>query len=183
MSNSLSATFKASVFYDFANTDTLGITTDDQNTDSYSLSTSNGTGANGTADLKYSAKYTINGNQSQDIDLAGNLTDRFGATITFARIKCLHVRVLGTADDSASTGGPVDVGGGTAGAQFVNWISVNTAKVRVGGSAGRKGCLHLSCDDATAYAVTATTGDILRLTNVHATNAVKVAVVLIGSSA
>jgi hypothetical protein len=183
MSKSLAATFKASCFYTFTDTDELGISASDQNTDSYSLSITNGTGANGTGDIKYSTLLTIAGNNSNQIDLSGSLTDRYGATVNFARIKCLHVRVLGTADDAASTGGPVDVGGGTAGQEFVNWISTNTAKVRIGGAAGRKGCLHLSCDDATAYAVTNSTGDKLKFTNVHATNSVKVAVVLIGSSA
>ncbi len=174
------AIFKAAVFYDYANTDTLGVTTDDQNTDQYSLTLGSGTGANGTADLKYSALYTIAGGATQNIDLAGSLVDRFGATLTFARIKCIHIRVLGTADDAASTGGPVEVGGGSN--PLVNWISAGTAKVKVGGTAGRQGCFHLSCDDAVAYAVTPGTGDILTLTNDHGSNPVKVAVVIIGSS-
>jgi hypothetical protein len=181
MAATLSATFKTSVNYEYKNTDTLGITANDQNLEQYTLSLTNGTGTNGTGDLKYSAQYTIAGAATQDIDLAGVLIDRFGTTLTFARIKCIHVRVLSTTQDAASTGGPVDVGG--AAAPLVNWISSGAAKVRIGGTAGRGGCLHLSCDDAVGYAVTATTGDTLRLTNVHGSNAVKVAVVLIGSSA
>ncbi len=181
MATTLTATFKSSVYYSLSDTDSLGIVAPDQNTDQFSLTLSNGTGANGTADLKFSALYTLAGAATQDIDLAASLVSRFGATLTFARLKAIHIRVLSSTNDATSLGGPVDVGGGTN--PLVNWISVGSTKVRIGGTAGRGGCLQLACDDAVAYAVTAGTGDILRLTNVSATLSVKVAVVLIGSSA
>ncbi len=182
MSTSLTSQFGNSISWNYVNTDASGKQTVDQNSDSYTQALSQGSGSNGTADLKYQNIYTIAGAATQDIDLAGLLVDSFGNTITFARIKAIHIRVLGTGDDPLSVGGPVDVGGSNTTA-FVNWISSNLAKVRIGGTAGRKGCFTLECDDATAYAVTPTTGDILRLTNVHATLSVKVFVTLIGSSA
>jgi hypothetical protein len=54
------------------------------------LSFSNGTGAN-QADLAYLAERTVASNTNDDIDLAGVLTDAFGATVAAAELVALVV--------------------------------------------------------------------------------------------
>lgn len=182
MAKSLTAAVSGSLTWSHANTITAGYDVTDQSSDSFSLSITNGTGSGSTADLKYTQLYTLTSSGTQSIDLAGSLTDEYGATITFARIKVMMIRVLSSTEDAASLGGPVDVGG-AASNQFVNWIDTAAAKVRVGGTAASKGLLLLAADGATGYAVTAGTGDTLKLTNTSGSQSVKVRVTFIGSSA
>lgn len=131
----------------------------------------NGTGAN-QADKVFSDQRTLTASATEDLDLAGVLTDAFGATITFARIKVIMVSA------SSSNSNNVLVGG-AASAQFINWVSDPTDKVVIRPG----GVLLLACSDATGYAVTATTGDLLRIGNSAGGTSVVYDIVLIGSSA
>lgn len=138
----------------------------------------NGTAA-GQADRLYVHEGTIATSSNVDLDLAGSLTDLFGGTITFARIKMIYVEL------TTETEVPfILVGGATANA-FANWITsagtittdVPAVRVRNGGA------FMLSCSDATGYVVTAGTGDILRLQNTDATHSAKYRIALVGASA
>lgn len=111
----------------------------------------NGTGAN-QADKRWSsAGRSLAGTAGEDLDLAGSLLDYRGNVITFARIKGIAI----------FNNGPnmIQVGGGSA--HFVNWIAAagDIVQVRSGG------LFLLLAPDATAYVVTATTADILRINN------------------
>lgn len=130
-----------------------------------------GTGAN-QADKVFHDQRTLTASSTEDLDLAGSLTDAFGATITFARIKGIFVAAA-----SANTNNVLV--GGAASNQFINWVSDATDKivVRPGGWFG------LVAPDATAYAVTAGTGDLLRIGNSGAGTAVTYDIILIGASA
>jgi hypothetical protein len=128
----------------------------------------NGAGAN-QSDRIWADQRTLNASTNDDLDLAGVLTDVFGASLTFARIKGMIVR-----SNPANTQ-TFSVGGGTN--PFVSWATGTTPAVVV-----RPGGLFmLVAPDATGYAVAAGTADILRIAN-GAGSPVTYDIVLWGSS-
>ncbi|WP_267244353.1 hypothetical protein [Streptomyces sp. PR69] len=137
-----------------------------------SVQLGSGTGA-GQADLVWSDRRTIAASGSEDLDLAGVLLDAFGATVTFARIKGLFIAA---AESNAN-----DV---VIGADATNpWASLlnatGTLTLRPGAACG-----FLAGDaDATAYAVTAGTGDLLQVANSGAGTSVDYDILVIGASA
>lgn len=145
-------------------------TADDPTSVLTQYSWTSGTAAN-QADLIFADTRTLGASASEDLDLAGVLTNAFGQAITFARIKAMLVRAW------AANTNNVLVGGGSN--PFINWISGTTPKiiVRPGGS------FILVSPDVTGYAVTATTGDILTIANSSGTTGVTYDIVLIGASA
>lgn len=132
---------------------------------------SSGTGAN-QADKIFHDQRTLAASATENLDLAGVLTDAFGATITFARIKLILITAA-----AANTNNVIVGGHGSA--AFVNWVSDATDKiiVRPGGA------FLLVATDATAYAVTATTGDMLTVANSAGSTGVTYDVILAGCSA
>ena len=122
------------------------------------------------ADEHWSDERTLAASASEDLDLAGVLTDAFGAVITFARIKFLYVEA-----DAANTNDVV-VGGAPANAWLGPFADVTDKfKVRPGGA-------HFDLDrTAGGFVVTAGTGDLLRVANSGAGTSVKYRMVLIGS--
>jgi hypothetical protein len=133
--------------------------------------TTNGTGL-GQADRVFTDIRTLTASSTEDLDLAGVLTDAFGATITFARIKTLLV-----AADAANTNNVIVGNAATNG--FISWVggALHTVTVRPGG------VLLLAAADATAYTVTAATADLLRIGNSAGGTSVTYTIVLIGASA
>lgn len=130
-----------------------------------------GTGA-GQADKIWHDERTLTASATENLDLAGTLVDAFGATLTFARIKGLIVYASPANTNNVLVGGAASNG-------FINWVSDTTDVVVV-----RPGGLFcLFAPDATAYAVTATTGDLLKMTNSGGTTGVTYDAVIIGSSA
>lgn len=108
-----------------------------------------GVGAN-QMDLVFSElSKSISGNY--DVDLAGVLTDVFGAVITYARIKLLAIFA-----DPTNTGNVI-MGNAAANAFFGPFgLATHTVNIRPGGS------LVMFAPDATGWPVTAATADILR---------------------
>lgn len=130
-----------------------------------------GTAAN-QADRVYHDQRTLTASATENLDLAGSLLDPFNNTITFARIKLLMVyAALGNTN-------LVQVGGAASNA-FINWVanSSDIINVRPGG------LLLLAAPDVTGYAVTAGTGDILKMTNSAGSTSVTYDIVLVGASA
>ena len=112
------------------------------------VSLADGTGA-GNADRLFSDRRSTSGND--DLDLAGVLTDAFGVTLTFARIKAIMI-----AADPANPGN-ITVGAGTN--PLINILNAaGTLTIPAGG-------FNLWSCGATALGatVTAGTGDILRV--------------------
>jgi hypothetical protein len=136
-----------------------------------SIELASGTGAN-QADRIWHDERTLTASSSENLDLAGSLADAFGTTITFARIKAI---VVGAA--SANTNN-VQVGGAASNA-FVNWVANSSDIVNVPPGA----VLALIAPGATAFPVTAGTGDILKIANSGAGTGVTYDIVLIGASA
>lgn len=130
-----------------------------------------GTGAN-QADVLWSDTRTINASSSESLDLAGSLTNAFGATVTFAKVKAIIISAA-----SANTNN-VQVGGAGSN-DFVNWVAnaSDIVNVRPGG------VFVLVSPDSTSYAVTASTGDILKIANSSSGTSVTYTITIIGTSA
>lgn len=121
------------------------------------------------ADRIFHDTRTIVASGSDDLDLAGVLTDAFGAVITFA-----DVRLILVAAAAANTNNVIV--GGDANALLFGGAAAHTVTVRPGG------LMLLAARDATAYPVTPTTGDILQVANSGAGTSVTYDVVVIGAS-
>lgn len=137
------------------------------------VSLASGTGA-GQADLIFSDTRTVNASSNDDLDLAGGLTDAHGATLTFAKIKGLIV--------TAAAGNTNNVlVGGDATSTFLTWVVAEPDAVIL--RPGASFALFAGVADATGYAVTASTGDLLRISNSGAGTSVTYDIVIIGTSA
>lgn len=175
MATSLSISpLAARIGWTFTNTNDFGTTSDSSGV-SYSATMTNGTGS-GAANKLFAKSYTIAASGNQSIDLAGSVTDFYGNTISFTKVKVIYVE-----HSTATTATTITVGvGGTN--PFINWIksagTITTDQPRVVVRNG--GVFLLACTDGTGYPVTAGTGDILYLTNEDGTNSATVKVVVVG---
>lgn len=108
-----------------------------------------------------------------DLDLSGSLTDAFGATVAFARFKVLGIwsTNLNTADTHLKLGG---------GSNYVSTLFAAAGDILLAPKSG--GSLIIACDTATGYVVTATTADILRITNASAGTIATYDIVILGAS-
>ncbi|MEU3098512.1 hypothetical protein ABZ690_28100 [Streptomyces sp. NPDC006967] len=131
-----------------------------------------GTGA-GAADLVWSDRRTIAASGSEDLDLAGALTDAFGATVTFARIKGLVIAA------AAANTNNVVVGAASA----TQWATLFNAAGTVTLRPGAFLAVGTGEADATGYAVTASTGDLLKVANSSSGTGVTYDIHIIGASA
>lgn len=134
----------------------------------------NGTGA-GQVDKMFSDTRTLAASGSEDLDLAGTLTDAFGATITFARVKGVLISA------AAGNTNNVIVGGVAAGLSAGPILPQTTGQVVVRPGGGV--LFWCGAGDATGFAVTATTADLLHVANSGAGTSVTYDVVVIGCSA
>lgn len=142
-----------------------------QNGFSFGLSTTNGTGAAGTADLIYFSQLTIAASSSTSLDLSGSLTDVFGSTISMARLKVLYISHLTT-----TTASSITVGNAT---NPVNLFSAATTTISI-----RNGGLMAYGDTgATGVAITGGSSDQLKIANADGSATATVALVAVGSSA
>lgn len=132
----------------------------------------NGTGA-GAADRVFADQRTINASSNDDLDLAGVLTDALGTALTFLRIKLLYIRA---ADANVNN----VVVGAAASNQFATLLNT-TGTVTL-----RPGSFLIAANgsaDATGWAVTAGTGDLLRVANSGAGTSVNYDIAVVGCSA
>lgn len=124
----------------------------------------------GQVDRIYADQVTLAASATLDLDMAGVLVDALGATLTLARIKLLLVSAA-----SANTN-LVVIGGGS------NPITTIFGGTTPTHSVGPGGMFLAMRPDATGFAVTAGTGDILRLTNSAGGTPVTADVIIYGSS-
>ena len=130
-----------------------------------------GTGLN-QADRMWSDKRQIAASGTDDLDLNGTaLQDPLGANLALLRIKVLAVYAYTTNINNVLLG--------AAAANPVTTIlgATGVLTIRPGGM------LLLTAPDATAYAITAATADLLRFANSGAGSVVDYDVVIIGASA
>ena len=130
-----------------------------------------GTGA-GKADLRFTDTRTLTASSTEDLDLAGVLTDAFGVALTFVKIKGLFISA------AAANTNNVIVGAAASNAWAALLGATHTLTLRPGTTFG----LMAGAADATTYAVTAGTGDLLKVANSAGGTSVSYDILLIGSS-
>jgi hypothetical protein len=123
------------------------------------------------ADKLFSDTRTISASSSENLDMAGTLTDPFGVTLTFATVKAIYVKASSANTNNVCVGGAASNG-------FLGPFSDATdiACVKPGG-------VLLITAPATGWTVTATTGDLLKVANSSSGSSVSYDVVIIGTSA
>lgn len=137
------------------------------------LELANGTGA-GQADLAFTDTRTLAASATEDLDLAGALADPFGVAQVFARIKLLVVQAAEGNTNNVQVSRPASAGWATP------WLAASDGmQVRPGGML----LLATGSADATGYAVTATTADLLTITNGAAGTSVTYSITIVGCSA
>ncbi|MEU9921876.1 hypothetical protein AB0H51_11365 [Streptomyces griseoluteus] len=139
---------------------------------SRAVTLASGTGA-GKADRVFQARRTIAASGTDDLDLAGVLTDALGATITFARIKGL---VIAAAVGNTNN---VVVGNATSNA----WASLLNATGTLTLRPGAVLAAIAGAGDTATYAVTGNTGDMLRIANSGGGSTVTYDICIVGASA
>jgi len=149
---------------------------------SKSLALAFGTGA-GKADQVFHDRRILAGSGSEDLDLAGVLTNAYGGAVTFAKVKAIIVlnrsdETLTTPVAHTATDAEVAVGGAAAN-EFQG--PFQAAGDAIGIPAG--GIFVIACNDANGWAVTAGTGDLLKIENLDAVDEACFDIVVIGESA
>ncbi|SDM77326.1 hypothetical protein [Streptomyces wuyuanensis] len=137
----------------------------------HAVSLASGTGV-GKADKVFHDRRTLAASATEDLDLAGVLLDSFGAAITFARVKGLVVTA------AAGNVNNVVIGAAAANPWTALLGATGTLIVRPGGFV----CVGAGAADV-GYAVTAGSGDVLRVANSGAGSSVTYDIVIIGASA
>lgn len=142
-----------------------------------SISLANGTGA-GMADLLFTDERTLSASATEDIDLSGlfgspqtQLTDAFGQTVVFARVKAIIVEASTANTNNVNVIRPASNG-------------VPLFLAASDGVAVRPGGFYAwGCTDATAAAVAAGTADLITFTNSSSGTSVTYRLTIIGASA
>jgi hypothetical protein len=129
--------------------------------------------AAGRADRVFHDRRTLAASGTEDLDLAGVLLDAFGAAITFVKVKGLFISA-----DITNTNNVVI--GAAAASPWVSLLgAAGTLTVRPGATVG----VMAGPADATAYAVTGGSGDLLKVANSAAGTPVTYDIVIVGTSA
>lgn len=169
----MSCTVTAGVAWQYSNAATGLNATVNQNSFNYTATTTNGTGASGTANLIYALQTTIAGGGNLVINVSASpVTDWFGANIVMARVKFFFISLLTT-----TTASSVSVG--NAANPIINWIAGTTPTIKI-----NNGGVWLQGDPGgTAYPVTASTGDNLKILNNDGSNTATLQIAIVGSTA
>lgn len=132
---------------------------------------SDGTGANQIKQV-FADTRTLSASATEDLDLAGGLTNALGTAITFTKIRAIAIRAAATNTNNVLVGG-------AASAQFATWVgdATDVVVVRPGG------LFLLIAPDTTGYAVTATSADLLKIANSAGGTSVSYDIVLLGTTA
>jgi hypothetical protein len=138
----------------------------------YKSALTSGTAA-GQADLVFHDTRTIAPSSNDDLDLAGVLAGLLGGTLTFVRIKGLIVAAAAANTNNVVVGA----------AASNQWATLLNATGTVQVRPGALFAAYVGEADATGWAVTAGTGDILRIANGGAGTSVNYDLFVIGASA
>ena len=123
-------------------------------------------------DLLYAAKsVAIGGSATTNLDVAGSLTDGFGATLTMVKIKLFYFKNL-----SVTAGDTITIGGHASAALLLFGTASHTHTV------GPNGSILIVEPSLAGKPVTATTGDILKILE-DAGNANTYDIAIVGTSA
>ena len=136
------------------------------------VSYSSGTAA-GQCDMVFTDTRTLSASGTEDIDLAGSLTGALGNTLTFARIKAVHVSAASGNTNSVQVTRPASNG--------VPWLMAAGDGIAL--RPGAAVTWASGTGDSTGVAVTAGTGDLITITNSAGTTGVTYNIVVLGCSA
>ena len=134
------------------------------------IALADGTGAN-QADRIFTDTRTLAASATEDLDLAGSLTDAYGATITMARIKAILVKAASGNTNNVNVSRPASNG-------VPLFLAASDGIAVLPG-----GAFLWVAPNAAGVAVTAGTGDLLTFTNSSSGTSVTYDVVIVGSSA
>lgn len=139
---------------------------------SVGVSFASGTGA-GQVDKVWSAQRTLAASATEDLDLAGTaLDDPYGADTVFVKVKALYIKA---ADGNTNN---VVVGAGTN-----PWATLLNTAGTITLRPGEFILVGCGSADTNGHAVTAATGDILKVTNSAGTTGVTYDIIIVGTSA
>lgn len=136
----------------------------------YGFGLASGTGAN-QADKVFHDQRTLAASASEELDLAGGLTDALGAALTFVKVKALIVKAAAGNTNDVVVGGAAANGFATPFADASDKVNVKPG-----------GILALVAPGA-GYTVTAGTGDLLKIANSAGGSGVTYDIIVIGTSA
>lgn len=157
MANSLNLVRTLTLSGSYINDSSLCLTTDQVTSGSNSFpnltrTIANGTGA-GQCNKWYRSYRTLAAGAADNLDLAGSLTDPFGNTLTFTGVKYIAIAMI---SDSVNGTNKLTVGNGTN--PFVGpWSAAGTTDIYDAQEWYHPG--------ASGWAVTAGTGDVLKINN------------------
>ena len=163
MTRSLAVKVRAKV--EWAYEDALDLSTPkDDDLISLLKSLTNGTGSDNVNRMWHDRRRLSQSSGTDSLDLSGGLTDIFGNTITFSKIKVLFVYNKGVRSGSTwvqTPGQDILVGGaGAAGFAWASWLNNNQdAEERL-----RSGGILLTTCPEEGWPVSPGTGDILQIT-------------------
>lgn len=145
----------------------LGTATDPLISD-YSVFLGSGTGANQASNMFHDQR-TLTASSTENLDLAGVLTNGFGVTLTFTKIKAIIIHAASTNTNDVLVGG-------AASNAWVGWVgdATDIVKVKPGGT------LIWIAPDVNGGAVVASTGDLLKVANSSSGTSVVYDVVILG---
>lgn len=126
--------------------------------------------SSGQADTFFEDTRTISASSSENLDLAASLTDRFGNTLTFVKVKAILVYAASGNTNSVNVGGAASNGFTAPFADTTDIISVKPDGVFL-------------WTYPTGSTVTASTGDILKVANSSSGTSVTYTILIIGTSA
>jgi hypothetical protein len=132
-----------------------------------SLTFDDGTGAN-QANMIWSDTRTLSASATENLDLAASLTNAFGTTLTFTKVKAILITAASGNTNSvqvtrpASNGVPLFMAAGDG-------IALTPG-----------GVFYAAWPDANGVAVTASTGDLISITNSAGSTSVTYSVVILG---
>jgi hypothetical protein len=111
-----------------------------------------GVGAN-QADQRFTMQRTVAGGANDDVDLTGTLVNALGGPVAFVKVKAVIIEALATNTTNLTVG--------NATAPFVGWFgaAAHTIILKPGDF------FAIASPGAAGWAVTATTADLLRVTN------------------
>lgn len=134
------------------------------------ISLGDGTGSS-QADLLFTDTRTISASSSEDLDLAGGLTDALGNTLTFVTVKAILVKAA-SGNTNNVTISPASANG------FLGPFNAAADLVSVKPSG-----MFMVQAPGTGWTVTAGTGDLLTIANSGAGTSVTYDIIIVGTSA
>lgn len=167
MSETLSSSIKLQVNGSLIGTSNLGSREYDL-TYSKVVQFANGTDVNQANEL-WTDNRTLTASSAENIDLAGVLVSPLGTSLAFTTIKAIIIYA------NAANTNQVLVGGAGSNT-FINWVADATDIIKLHPG----GFICLTAPDATGYAVTASTGDLLKIANGSSGTSVNYDIIIIG---